>query len=79
MAREGVLFELRFDTDLPPVLGDKEQLLQVLHNIVENALNALSESSETLPRVRRWIRLEALEKARRGDRISALDTVGCHG
>src|SRR5262249_29279142 len=41
-AREsGVTLIRRYDPSLPPILGDEDRLLQVFHNIVRNALEAM--------------------------------------
>ena len=33
----------RYDPSLPPILGDEDRLLQVLHNLIKNALEAMKE------------------------------------
>ena len=41
-ARErGVTLLRRYDPSLPPILGDEDRLLQVFHNLVRNALDAM--------------------------------------
>jgi two-component system nitrogen regulation sensor histidine kinase GlnL len=41
-ARErGVALIRRYDPSLPPILGDEDRLLQVFHNLVRNALEAM--------------------------------------
>jgi len=41
-ARErGVALIRRYDPSLPPILGDEDRLLQVFHNLVRNALDAM--------------------------------------
>src|SRR5437870_12438611 len=41
-ARErGVTMIRRYDPSLPPILGDEDRLLQVFHNLVRNALDAM--------------------------------------
>jgi two-component system nitrogen regulation sensor histidine kinase GlnL len=40
----GVTFIENFDPSLPPVLGDRDQLIQVFLNLVRNAADALPES-----------------------------------
>jgi two-component system nitrogen regulation sensor histidine kinase GlnL len=37
----GVSFGRRYDPSLPPILGDEDRLLQVFHNLVVNALDAM--------------------------------------
>jgi two-component system nitrogen regulation sensor histidine kinase GlnL len=37
----GVAFVRRYDPSLPPILGDEDRLLQVFHNLVANALDAM--------------------------------------
>ncbi len=39
--QHGVTFVRRYDPSLPPILGDEDRLLQVFHNLVVNAVNAL--------------------------------------
>jgi nitrogen-specific signal transduction histidine kinase len=42
-AREGgVTILRRYDPSLPPILGDEDRLLQVVHNLVRNALDAMA-------------------------------------
>jgi PAS domain S-box-containing protein len=36
-----VVFVRRYDPSLPPILGDEDRLLQVFHNLVRNALEAM--------------------------------------
>ena len=41
-AREkGITILRRYDPSLPPILGDEDRLLQVLHNLVRNAIDAM--------------------------------------
>ena len=41
-AREkGITIVRRYDPSLPPILGDEDRLLQVLHNLVRNAIDAM--------------------------------------
>ncbi len=40
--RRGVTFVRRYDPSLPPILGDEDRLLQVFHNLVVNALEAMA-------------------------------------
>jgi two-component system nitrogen regulation sensor histidine kinase GlnL len=40
----GVTFVRRYDPSLPPILGDEDRLLQVFHNLVGNALDAMKRS-----------------------------------
>jgi len=40
----GVSFSEQFDPSLPPVLGDRDQLIQVFMNLIRNATDALPES-----------------------------------
>lgn len=39
-----VIFQEQFDPSLPPVLGDRDQLIQVFLNLVRNAADALPET-----------------------------------
>jgi nitrogen fixation/metabolism regulation signal transduction histidine kinase len=39
-----VALRLELDADLPPVLGDPQQLRQVLHNLVQNAQDATEQA-----------------------------------
>jgi two-component system, LuxR family, sensor kinase FixL len=41
LAREGVLLETEFPSDLPPALGDRVQIQQVVMNLVRNAIDAM--------------------------------------
>jgi len=40
-AARGVTVLRRYDPSLPPILGDEDRLLQVFHNLVRNALEAM--------------------------------------
>ncbi len=40
---EGTQIELKLDRDAPDILGDPTQLRQVIHNIVQNAIDAATE------------------------------------
>jgi len=41
-AREkGISLVRRYDPSLPPILGDEDRLLQVFHNLVRNAMDAM--------------------------------------
>ncbi len=40
----GINFHEEYDPSLPPVLGDKDQLIQVLLNLVKNAVEAIGNS-----------------------------------
>ncbi|HXH83685.1 MAG TPA: ATP-binding protein, partial [Candidatus Tectomicrobia bacterium] len=43
MARErGVAIVRRYDPSLPPILGDEDRLVQVFHNLVRNAIEAMA-------------------------------------
>ena len=33
----------RYDPSLPPILGDEDRLLQVFHNLVRNAIEAMAD------------------------------------
>jgi two-component system nitrogen regulation sensor histidine kinase GlnL len=44
----GVTFVRRYDPSLPPILGDEDRLLQVFHNIVANALDAMKQGGGRL-------------------------------
>jgi two-component system nitrogen regulation sensor histidine kinase GlnL len=39
----GVTIVRRYDPSLPPILGDEDRLLQVFHNVVGNALEAMKQ------------------------------------
>jgi two-component system nitrogen regulation sensor histidine kinase GlnL len=41
--RRGVVFVRRYDPSLPPILGDEDRLVQVFHNLVANALDAMKQ------------------------------------
>ena len=45
----GTRLEARLDPGLPPILGDRNQLRQVIHNLLQNAQDALSSAAE--PRI----------------------------
>jgi len=38
---QGVTIVRRYDPSLPPILGDEDRLVQVFHNLVRNALDAM--------------------------------------
>jgi two-component system nitrogen regulation sensor histidine kinase GlnL len=38
---QGVTIVRRYDPSLPPILGDEDQLIQVFHNLVRNAIEAM--------------------------------------
>jgi len=40
-AAQGVTILRRYDPSLPPILGDEDQLIQVFHNLVRNAIEAM--------------------------------------
>ncbi|MGH9881729.1 MAG: sensor histidine kinase, partial [Pyrinomonadaceae bacterium] len=44
---DGVALEVQLDPDLPPAMLDSEQLRRVLVNLIDNALNALSNTEGT--------------------------------
>jgi two-component system nitrogen regulation sensor histidine kinase GlnL len=39
----GVTFVRRYDPSLPPILADEDRMLQVFHNLVRNALDAMKD------------------------------------
>ena len=43
---ENVKFEVVLDKDIPSLHADLEQLIQVVRNIIENGINAISEWSD---------------------------------
>ncbi|MBI1736450.1 MAG: PAS domain-containing protein [Candidatus Rokubacteria bacterium] len=44
IARErGVTIVRRYDPSLPPILGDEDRMLQVFHNLVRNAIEAMAD------------------------------------
>ena len=45
LARENVLLEADFEAGLPPVLGNRVQLQQIVMNLVRNAIEAMGKSS----------------------------------
>jgi nitrogen fixation/metabolism regulation signal transduction histidine kinase len=47
--QSGPRVEARLDPELPPVVGDRNQLRQVIHNLLQNAQDALSGARE--PRI----------------------------
>jgi two-component system nitrogen regulation sensor histidine kinase GlnL len=40
-ARQGVTIVRRYDPSLPPILADEDRILQVFHNLVRNAIEAM--------------------------------------
>jgi len=42
-AEQGVTILRRYDPSLPPILGDEDQLIQVFHNLIHNAIEAMPE------------------------------------
>jgi nitrogen fixation/metabolism regulation signal transduction histidine kinase len=72
---EGMLAPVRFECehDCPPILGDAQQMQQVIHNLVQNALDA-SEHADGTTGVERSVivRTQWLEASRRV-RLSVLD------
>ncbi|HEX2436660.1 MAG TPA: ATP-binding protein [Methylomirabilota bacterium] len=47
MARERrVAIVRRYDPSLPPILGDEDRLVQVFHNLVRNAIEAMTEGGQ---------------------------------
>ena len=53
-ARErGVTLIRRYDPSLPPILGDEDRLLQVFHNLVRNALDAMERGGRLTLTTRR--------------------------
>lgn len=38
---QGITFVRRYDPSLPPILGDEDRLVQVFHNLVRNAMDAM--------------------------------------
>lgn len=49
---ETLVIQRDYDTSLPPVLGDREQLIQVVLNVVRNAAQALRGSGKIILRTR---------------------------
>ena len=39
----GISFVRRYDPSLPPILGDEDRLLQLFHNLVANAMDAMKQ------------------------------------
>ena len=46
MSEHGVLVKMQLSEGLPPILGDRVQLQQVMLNLIMNAIEAMSEVSE---------------------------------
>ena len=42
----GIAFVRRYDPSLPPILGDEDRLLQVFHNLVTNAMDAMKQGGK---------------------------------
>ena len=40
-AERSVQIQRRYDPSLPPILADEDRLLQVFHNLVRNAIEAM--------------------------------------
>ncbi|MDD2721154.1 MAG: nitrogen regulation protein NR(II) [Gallionella sp.] len=49
---EGLVIRRDYDTSLPPLIGDKERLIQVMLNIVRNATQAMQGRGEIILRTR---------------------------
>src|ERR1051325_11284475 len=46
-ARErGITIVRRYDPSLPPILGDEDRLVQVFHNLVRNAIEAMTDGGQ---------------------------------
>src|SRR5262249_14298121 len=54
-ARKGVTLRMDLSADLPPVLGDRVQLQQVILNLVMNGVEALASVAGRPPEVRLWV------------------------
>ncbi|MCC7150802.1 MAG: HAMP domain-containing protein [Rubrivivax sp.] len=45
-AHDGGVLRAQIEPDLPPIMGDPTQLRQVIHNLVQNALDAVSDQDD---------------------------------
>lgn len=62
---EGLEIKQDYDTSLPPLLGDKEQLIQVMLNIVRNAAQAMQGKGIIVLRTRIARQVTLMKKRRR--------------
>jgi C4-dicarboxylate-specific signal transduction histidine kinase len=62
--RQGVALHVEVAADLPPVVGDRVQVQQVLLNLVLNSLEALATVTERPREVWIWVRSEATDTVR---------------
>ncbi|PXW63403.1 ATP-binding protein [Chelatococcus asaccharovorans] len=60
----GIALELDLDPTLPPVIGNAVQLLHVLRNLVENAIDAVKSGGERPRHIRVTTRAEAMGEVR---------------
>jgi PAS domain S-box-containing protein len=70
MARRGVAVTLDLAAELPPVLGDRVQLQQVLLNLITNGADAL----ERTPKKRRQLVVRSAEEAGGGVAVAVRDS-----
>ncbi len=70
---DGIKLESKLATDLPPVMIDQEQIKRALVNLIDNALNAITESQ--FPLEEKSLRLETREVFERDSiEIAVADT-----
>lgn len=58
---EGELITVKLDHDLPKIRGDATQLRQVIHNLVQNAQDAIQERAHDAPRAAILVATERIE------------------
>jgi len=61
----GLTIQCDYDTSLPPLLGDKEQLIQVMLNIVRNAAQAMDGQGAIVMRTRKARQVTLKKKRQR--------------
>ncbi len=74
MAQEkGVRLIKNYDPSLPPVIGDKEQLIQVFLNLVKNSLEAVHKNGEIMINTRMPTDFHLVEDGYKGARMASID------